>query len=83
MLLVVGQVTGLWLFNVTLCYLQLFKSPIPAVFATTLVSAFIHEYLLALVLKFASPMLLLEFAGLGSELVIDICSNGWGGVAWL
>lgn len=36
-------------------------------FATTLVSAFIHEYLLALALRFASPVLLLEFAGLGGK----------------
>lgn len=28
-------------------------------------SAFVHEYLLALALRFASPVLLMEFAGLG------------------
>lgn len=36
-----------------------------AVFATIFVSAFVHEYLLALALRFASPVLLMEFAGLG------------------
>ena len=34
-------------------------------FATIFVSAIVHEYLLALALKFASPVLILEFAGLG------------------
>ena len=38
-----------------------------AVFATIFVSAFVHEYLLALALKFASPVLLLEFAGFGGK----------------
>jgi hypothetical protein len=47
--------------------LQIFHSPLVAVFATIFVSAFVHEYLLALTLKFASPVLLLEFAGLGGE----------------
>ena len=32
---------------------------------TTFVSALIHEYLLAIALGFASPMLIIEFAGLG------------------
>ncbi len=34
-------------------------------FVTTFVSSFIHEYLLAIALGFASPMLMIEFAGLG------------------
>ena len=34
-------------------------------FATIFVSGFVHEYLLSLALKFAAPILLLEFAGLG------------------
>lgn len=32
-------------------------------------SAFVHEYLLALALRFASPVLFLEFAGLGGKLL--------------
>ena len=38
-----------------------------AVFVTTFVSALIHEYLLAMALGFASPMLIIEFAGLGGD----------------
>ncbi len=40
-----------------------------AVFATIFVSAFVHEYLLALTLKFASPVLMVEFAGLGGMIL--------------
>ena len=42
-----------------------FTSPLPAIFATILVSALFHEYLLAIALGFASPVLMIEFAGLG------------------
>ena len=50
----------------------MFKSPLPAVFAAIFVSAFAHEYLLALALRFASPILLVEFAGLGGMYVQDV-----------
>ena len=45
----------------------MFGNGVLAVFVTTLVSAFIHEYLIAMALGFASPMLIIEFAGLGGE----------------
>lgn len=51
----------------TYCGIQVFQSPLVAVFASIFVSAFVHEYLLALALRFASPVLLLEFAGLGGK----------------
>jgi len=44
-----------------------FTSPLPAIFATILVSALFHEYLLAIALGFASPVLMIEFAGLGGR----------------
>ena len=42
-----------------------FTSPLPAIFSTILVSALFHEYLLAIALGFAAPVLMIEFAGLG------------------
>ena len=40
-------------------------------FVTTFVSALIHEYLLAIALGFASPMLMIEFAGLGGTFIYN------------
>ena len=43
----------------------IFSSKLPAILSTLFLSAFMHEYLLAMSLGFASPVLLIEFAGLG------------------
>lgn len=53
--------------------LQLFGKPLPALFATILTSAFVHEYVIAVTVQFASPVLILEFAGLGGMLAH--CTN--------
>ena len=45
----------------------LFSSKLPAILATLFLSAVMHEYLLAMTLGFASPVLLIEFAGLGGS----------------
>ena len=50
----------------------MFGNGVMAVFVTTFVSAFIHEYLLALSLGFASPMLIIEFAGLGGTFTLSV-----------
>ena len=52
----------------------MFGNGVMAVFFTTFVSAFIHEYLLALSLGFASPMLIVEFAGLGGMYFHSQCT---------
>lgn len=44
---------------------------------TTFVSALIHEYLLAIALGFASPMLIIEFAGLGGMFLSFYCLIRW------
>ena len=46
-----------------------FPSKLPAILSTLFLSAFIHEYLLALGLGFASPVLMIEFAGLGGKMM--------------
>lgn len=51
----------------------LFSSKSPAIVATLFLSAFMHEYLLAMALGFASPVLLIEFAGFGGTGVIFLC----------
>lgn len=48
----------------------LFSSKLPAIMATLFLSAVMHEYLLAMSLGFASPVLLIEFAGLGGLRII-------------
>jgi sterol O-acyltransferase len=44
----------------------IFSSKLPAILSTLFLSAFIHEYLLAMALGFASPFLMVQFAGLGA-----------------
>ena len=41
------------------------SSKFPAILSTLFLSALMHEYLLAMALGFASPFLMIEFAGLG------------------
>ena len=46
----------------------IFPSKLPAILSTLFLSAFMHEYVLAMALGFASPFLMIEFAGLGGEI---------------
>ena len=52
--------------------LQLFGKAKPAIFMTILISAVVHEYILAVGLGFASPILLFLFAGPGGEWAINM-----------
>ena len=49
-------------------YVQLLGRSFPALYATILLSALVHEYVIAVSLGFASPILILEYAGLGGML---------------
>ena len=46
---------------------QIFRSKIIAMFATLLLSAFVHEYFAAIAIRFVSLTLIVQFAGLGGK----------------
>ena len=54
---------------------QLFGRAKPAIFMTILISGIVHEYVLAVGLGFASPVLLLLFAGPGGQCQIIVGST--------
>ena len=47
---------------------QVLKSKIMAMFVSILLSAAVHEYFIALSLRFVSPTLIIQFAGLGGKM---------------
>ena len=78
-----GCKTDSYLFTACLPLLQLFGKPLPALFATILTSAFVHEYVIAVTVQFASPILILEFAGLGGKLHhLVVGQSGACGCVW-
>jgi sterol O-acyltransferase len=57
-----------WIYSYMFLDLRaVFSSKLPAIIFTLFLSSFIHEYLLAMALGFASPVLMIEFAGLGGK----------------
>ena len=57
---------------------QLFGKAKPAIFMTILVSGIVHEYVLAIGLGFANPVLLVLFAGPGGESQIHFSCSSFG-----